>query len=371
MSRKATLDALFGGKPGGLQPPSPAPAPATAPAPERKSADPSLGAPNSQALGAPNAPEPARIRSGAIGAMGASLQHLREEAKQAEALRASVAQGEQVLEIDPALIDDAPVADRFREEADPALEELTESIRVCGQQIPILVRPHPTTPGRWQAAYGHRRIRACRAAGVAVKALVRPLSDTALAVAQGKENLERRNLSFIEKAFFAAGLDRAGFTRAVISDALGSDRADVSRFIALARALPEDLVRLIGSAPRTGRARWQELVEAVAAREARGEAAGSIVAHLPLLQGFQRADSDQRFRMVIDRLRQPAAQRAEALRALVTDASGQPLVTLKEKGATRLVSIDDRLCPGFADHLAGAIPALYERWRGAPSTPKE
>ncbi len=75
--------------------------------------------------------------------------------------------------------------------------------------------------------------------------------------------------------------------------------------------------------------------------------------------------------MVIDRLRQPAAQRAEALRALVTDASGQPLVTLKEKGATRLVSIDDRLCPGFADHLADAIPALYERWRGAPSTPKE
>ncbi len=45
--------------------------------------------------------------------MGASLQHLRDEAKQAETLRASVVQGEQVLEIDPALIDDAPVADRF------------------------------------------------------------------------------------------------------------------------------------------------------------------------------------------------------------------------------------------------------------------
>ncbi len=366
MSRKATLDALFGGKPGSLQPPSPprsAPQPTPAPVPEHKSADPSLGAPNGA--------EPSRIRSGAIGAMGASLQQLREDARQAEALRASVVQGEQVVEIDPALIDDAPVADRFRQEQDPALEELTESIRVSGQQIPILVRPHPTAPGRWQAAYGHRRIRACRAAGVGVKALVRPLSDSDLAVAQGKENLERRNLSFIEKAFFATGLERAGFSRAIIANALGSDRADISRFIALARALPEDLVRLIGSAPRAGRARWQELLEAVAARESAGEPATSVVAQLPLLQGFQRADSDQRFRMVLDRLRQPVTSHADAARALVSDAAGQPLITIKGKGASRLVSIDDRLCPGFADHLADAIPALYERWRGTLSTPKE
>ncbi len=364
MSRKATLDALFGAKPAGARTaaPSPAPLSALASAPESKSAEP---------LGAPNGPEPQRIRSGAIGAMGASLQHLRDEAKQAETLRASVVQGEQVLEIDPALIDDAPVADRFRQETDPELDALTESIRTSGQQIPVLVRPHPTVPGRWQAAYGHRRIRACRAAGVRVKALVRPLGDAELAVAQGKENLERRNLSFIEKAFFAAGLDSAGFARAVISDALGSDRADVSRFISMARALPEDLVRLIGPAPRAGRARWQELLEAVATQKARGASAFEMVAHLPLLEGYARADSDQRFRMVLDRLRRPPEKPEEASRTLVLDEAGQPLVTLKAKGDARLVTIDDRLSPGFADHLAEAIPALYARWRGALSTPKE
>lgn len=42
-----------------------------------------------------------------------------------------------------------------------------------------------------------------------MKAIVRNLSDDELVVAQGIENTERANLSFIEQAFFAATLKRA------------------------------------------------------------------------------------------------------------------------------------------------------------------
>src|SRR5690606_36556655 len=47
-----------------------------------------------------------------------------------------------------------------------------------------------------------------------VRAVVRDLSDTELVLAQGKENAERRSLSFIERAFFAKALIDHGFDRA-------------------------------------------------------------------------------------------------------------------------------------------------------------
>ncbi len=359
MSRKATIDALFGAKAAGLMR-----------APERKDGAEAIGI---NSLGAPNAgaglPEEAdRIRSGAIGAMGESLRQLRESAREGEALRLSIAAGEQVVALDPALIDAAPVADRFRHDDDAAIAGLAESMRDSGQQVPVLVRPHPALPGRWQAAYGHRRIRAALRAGLPVKALARPLTDAQLAIAQGKENLERRDLSFIEKAFFAAGLHAAGHDRAVIAQALGADRADVSRFLALTRAVPQDLARLIGPAPKTGRLRWQELADAIAARPAQAQPLGEIMGLLRLLGGFEKADSDQRFRMVLARLKAPADPAESG--ALVADPQGRPVALLKGEGRRRRIDLDEQLAPGFAAYVAEALPDLYRRWQDAGGAPK-
>jgi ParB family transcriptional regulator, chromosome partitioning protein len=355
MSRKATLDALFGRK---AQDP--------AAAPETKAAGEPIG---TKALGAPNTSADAgagRIRSGAIGAMGASLQQLRDGAREAETLRRSLASGERVLELDPSRIDAAPVADRFRQQDDAAIAALAQSIRDSGQQVPVLVRPHPAAPDRWQAAYGHRRIRACVLAGVPVKALVRPLSDQELAIAQGKENLERRDLSFIEKAYFAAGLEAAGHERGVITQALAADKADVSRYVMLARAVPMALATLIGPAPKTGRPRWQELADALANRPAHAQPLNDLIANLNLHAGFEMADSDQRFRMVLARLKAtPKAAAREPVQgaALVADAEGRPVAELKGEGRRRRIDLDDQVAPGFAAFVATAIPELYRRWR--------
>jgi ParB family transcriptional regulator, chromosome partitioning protein len=349
MSRKATLDALFGVRP--------------VVAPELKSADGALGI---ESLGAPNTSqvndpaESGRIRSGAIGAMGASLQQLKESAREADALRQSLSSGERVAALDPALIDAAPVADRFRQNDDAALSGLVESIRDSGQQVPVLVRPHPSKEGRWQVAYGHRRIRACAILGLPVQAIIRSLTEAELAVAQGKENLERRDLSFIEKAFFAAGLEDAGFDRGTIMQALGADKADVSRYVAIARSVPEDLTRLIGPAPRAGRARWQELSETVARRSQNRQPLADLLALLPQLAAFQRADSDGRFRLVMARLSE--APKAAAEVPLVSDGKGRHLVLLKGQGRRRQIEVDETLAPGFAAFVAAAVPELYARW---------
>ncbi|MGO4611618.1 ParB/RepB/Spo0J family partition protein, partial [Variovorax sp. 2RAF20] len=83
-----------------------------------------------------------------------------------------------------------------RLEIDPVqLNELVEQIREHGQQVPILVRPHPQAKGRYQVAYGHRRLAAAKKLGLSVRAVVRDLTDDQLVVSQGQENSARTNLS--------------------------------------------------------------------------------------------------------------------------------------------------------------------------------
>jgi ParB family transcriptional regulator, chromosome partitioning protein len=349
MSRKATLDALFAVKPK-----------AAGSAPETKAA---VEAPSPAVATGGHGGE-SRIRSGAIGAMGASLQQLQDSAREAEVLRQSLVGAESIVLLDADLIDSAPVSDRFLIENDAAERDLTASIRESGQQVPVLVRPHPSKAGRWQAAYGHRRIRACRDLGQPVKAIVRPLSDAALAIAQGKENLERRDLSFIERVFFAAGLEAAGFDRAIIMQALGVHKADVSRYISVASVVPVSLVRLIGPAPKAGRARWMALAAQLAQPHSHQPPLSDLEALLPQLAGFQNSDSDARLSLVMQRLAAPAARR-DAPSALLKDGRGRAVAVLKVQGKQQILTLDEQVAPGFAAHVAAQIPELYRQWQSA------
>lgn len=264
MSRKDTVDALFKGR-----------------------------------LGAPNAPPPVeridRVRTGAISAMGASLAQLTENAKTVARLQDQIATGDFVLDLDPAAIDESLVSDRLTIDVDPTFDALVASIAESGQQVPILVRPHPTEADRYQAAYGHRRLRAASRLKIKVKAIVRALSDADLVVAQGKENLERRDLSFIERALFAQRLEDRGFERAIIISALSCDKADVSRYISMARAIPEKIALAIGPAPKAGRARWAELAEGL--RDANATRALETLLPRP---DFLMLATDQRFSKVLE-----------------------------------------------------------------------
>src|ERR1700733_12157335 len=93
------------------------------------------------------------------------------------------------------------VSDRLMPIDDPQYRQLVELILKDGQALPILVRPHPVRAGIYQIAYGHRRSHAARELAVKVRAIIQTLSDTEFVIAQGKENAERRNLSFIERAY--------------------------------------------------------------------------------------------------------------------------------------------------------------------------
>ena len=303
-----------------------------------------------------NPPEARRVAAGAVRSMKETFSDIEREN---EVLRARIAGGEQVIEIDPGLIDPSPFADRFNQEDDPSFEALKQSIAERGQEIPILLRAHSATPGRYQTAFGHRRVRAARVLGRPVKAIVRALSDDELIIAQGVENSAREDLSFIERAVFALRLETAGRNRAVIQQALAIDRAEASKLISVAKAVPYDLILAIGKAPKIGRGRWQEFAEALQDKSAlkRAQAAAALPA-------FAEAGGDERFGRALN-----AAKRQETLkpagRPIITirDTTGRTFAEVRASERDVKVTLAKQTGSAFAQFLTLRLPELIEEFR--------
>lgn len=329
-----------------------APAPEAQPAPEVKSA-----------------PEPpsSRVAAGPVRSMGLTLERIESERRELEqALEQALAAGSAVVELDPAVVDVSFAADRFEEAAGPAFEELKASIARNGQEVPILVRPVAGRQGRYQAAYGHRRLAACRELGLKVRALVRPLTDLELVLAQGLENTARVDLSFIEKACFARGLEDRGFERVTIMAALSTDKTELSKMIAAARAVPERIVRAIGPAPKAGRRRWMQFAEALARPEA-SERIDALIADA----SFAAQPSDARFAAALAlALRAPhEAGLLRAERFTLKDSTGAPLAQVTESGRQLSLVIDRDRHRAFADYLVSELPELYGRFLQEEAAP--
>lgn len=292
-----------------------------------------------------------RVPSGAVRAMGLSLGRMGEDGARVAQLERQIATSEFIQDIDPALIDPSFVEDRLARTSDIEFGRLVESINTSSQQVPILVRPHPEVRGRYQVAYGHRRVDACAQLDRPVRAIIRVLSDIELVTAQGKENAERRNLSFIERALFAAGLENKGFTRATIQAALAVHPAEMTRLLAVTRSLPAQVIAAIGPAPRAGRPRWMELAALHDLNDNRKRLT-EILAHTNLLA----MSSDARFNFVIDALRDATPAPEETL--VIKYPTGRPVLRVNRTTAGIRLVIDERLQPGLGDYLLHLLPGM-------------
>jgi ParB family chromosome partitioning protein len=310
-----------------------------------------------------NPPEPRRVAAGAVRSMKDSFSEIEREN---ESLRARMAGAEQVVEIDPTLVDPSPFADRFEQEDDTAFEALKQSIAERGQEIPVLLRAHGAAPGRYQTAFGHRRIRVARLLGRPVKAIVRALSDDQLIVAQGLENSAREDLSFIERAVFAARLEAAGRSRNVIQQALAIDRAETSKLIAVAKAVPNELIRAIGKAPKVGRGRWQEFAELM-----REKAATKRVEAVAILPAFVNADSDERFARALAAAKRRVAVDAPAPKITeIKDSAGQSIAEVRAFERDVRVRLSKSTGSAFAHFLTARLPELLQEFHTFESSPQ-
>jgi ParB family chromosome partitioning protein len=296
------------------------------------------------------------VRSGAVAAVSSVLGVMADNAKAADELREQLAAGNTSIEIDPGLIDSSSIADRLPAQSDPKFDVLVESIRTNGQEIPILVRPNPAAAGRYQIAYGRRRLRAAVKLGIQVKAYVRNLTDEQLIIAQGIENGPREDLSWIEKALFARRLEDAGYERSTIMAALTADKADLSRYISVARMLPEKLVEAIGPAPKAGRPRWVALAERLQKAPAHS-AANEVLNRLE----FQDADSDTRFAMVLDALRVTAPRKRASVTVWQTP-QGKKAARIERAKDRTVIAFEEKHVPDFAAFLEDRLDTLYREF---------
>lgn len=315
-----------------------------------------LAAANSAGSGPSQPPSAAaapRVTAGPVRTMGLTLDRLELERK---SLEDAVSAGGAIVEIAPEMVEGSFAADRFAEAADPAFEALKQSIAEHGQEVPILIRPLPGQTGRYQAAYGHRRLRACRQLGRKVKALIRPLSDAELVVAQGLENAARVDLSFIEKAVFAQSLGQRGFDRATIMAALATDKTELSKMLSAIAGLPAGIVRAIGPAPRAGRRRWLQLAGSLGRKDALAR-----VEALVADPAFASLATDLRFTMALDAATASPAEKALAapVRMTVKGAFGVPVAEVEETAARLSVTIDRRENRAFADYVVRKLVGLH------------
>lgn len=294
-----------------------------------------------------------RVRTGAIAAMGSSLQEMTEGVRAAERLQQQLAEGEMVVSLDPARIEGSKIADRIPTNKDPGFDALVATIAEHGQQVPILVRPHPDNANQFQIAYGRRRVRAAAQLGISVKAIVRALSDADLVIAQGRENLDRADLTYIEKALFAKRLEDAGYDRATIIAALSTDKSDLSRYIAVARRLPEAIVLRIGPAPKAGRARWIALAEKLEEGDARATAEG-------LLDTAQMSDldSDGRFQALLKAFDKQPNRDGKDSDIWINKAGKRAGRIERSSGKTTLV-FNEKVVPAFATWISSRLDNLY------------
>jgi len=350
-NRKSELRALFS-DPGSVARPEAEEAPSAQPLAPTES-EPTAEA--QKPVAAPPQPPVQRAASGAIKAMGLTLSSITREAEEARALRQAIDEGERVISLATDKIDASFVSDRLSDEErdDPDFLALVDSVRESGQQVPILVRRHPTEADRYQVAYGHRRLSAAKRLGIAVKALIRPLSDDELVLAQGKENAERRNLTFIERALFAKALADRGFDRKVIGDALSVQKSELSRLIQVAESVPDRFARAIGPAPKAGRERWMALGQLLSSEQGQGKAASLIAS-----QEFRMAATDDRFQKLFDRLSGKApAERPEP--DDIRGPDGRVFARINRQGRRLRVEFLAEADPGFVDHFEARLAADY------------
>ena len=292
-----------------------------------------------------------------IGGIAKTLGNITQKVERAHDLERQMAEGITVVELETALIDASMVRDRLAMDA-AELSLLVEQIRDHGQQVPILVRPHPEVKGRYQVAYGHRRLAAISRLGIKVRAVVRNLTDDELVVSQGQENNARTNLSFIERALFATRLEDRLFARDVIMSALGVDKAALSKMISVARQVPSELIEAIGAAPEVGRRRWMELAELVAASK--------VPDLLSILsQGaMKEASSDDRFQAVVDVLTKKPAKADSPHRSVEwAPADKSVSVTAKSNGRTYTLALKNKDAAVFGGWISANLGRLYEAFK--------
>jgi ParB family chromosome partitioning protein len=307
---------------------------------------------------APAEPDKRRVGSAAVKSMDRAFVSIEEENRR---LNDQLLSSEQIVELDSDKVAPSFVRDRLTIDADPAFAAFVEGLKESGQKLPILVRPLADKPGYYQAAYGHRRLRACQLLNRPVKAIVRQMTDEELVINQGIENSERLNLSFIEQGLFAVALKQQGYTRETIGRALGRKDGQslgyISTITNTVAVIPQRLIYAIGPAPSIGRPKWERL--AVLVRDGLSPDQEAALEVAMQSSDWSGSDSNARFTLILRTLEQLGRKPPELINVAV---AGGAFVSARRTDTATRISILHKDLPGFSEWLLQRLPELVDRF---------
>lgn len=130
--------------------------------------------------------------------------------------------------------------------------DLIESMKLIGQKIPIIVRQKEGSNGQYELICGARRLFACTALNLKVKAVIAKLSDKEALLVMDAENREREDISPYERALeykswvssgifknYKEAMEEAGFKKSWFSKLISL--ADLDPTIVQAFGLPKNI----------------------------------------------------------------------------------------------------------------------------------
>lgn len=137
------------------------------------------------------------------------------------------------------------------------LAELVHSIREVGVLQPVVVRPLPDQPGKYELVMGERRLRATKEVGLAsIPAIVRETADIDMLRDALLENLHRAQLNPLEEASaYQQLLADFGITQEELATRIGRSRPQITNTLRLLK-LPESVqLRVAAGVLSAGHAR--------------------------------------------------------------------------------------------------------------------
>lgn len=154
-----------------------------------------------------------------------------------EPVSQALADGAQLIELDPSDIRANPKQPRTHFDED-ALQELAASIQRDGVMEPVLVRK--AKDGVYELISGERRVRASVMADLPkIPAVVREVSDRDMLRLGLIENIQREDLNPIETAeAYQLLIDDFGWTQEQLADEVGKQRATVANLLRLLKLEP-------------------------------------------------------------------------------------------------------------------------------------
>lgn len=177
---------------------------------------------------APAETKPPRTAPGTLGALTEAQARIKELEKQKA--------GSRVLAVDSMVPNPWQPRRRFSPEK---MDELANGIRESGLIQPIVVRPHPTEPGKYQIVAGERRWRAHKMIGqTEILAHVVEATDAQMAILALIENVNREDLTDFEVSLSVTQIEKEFPSRKAAAEVIGISKSQMQRLSSFTK-LPE------------------------------------------------------------------------------------------------------------------------------------